>query len=188
MTGVLGEPAQLRLRIDGSELAALGQIANVIGIGSRLGEKPIGHLEDFYEMAVPGSQPQFLVEPDDAVAHIVERDAQDRLLLAEFGGALLDLLFQTLGGLGALGQQRIALDRVLPECFDRPTHCRDLVAARSRNQGFAAAAGDREHRAAQQVQTPHDIAADIEPDDQHRAYEAKHEQRADRAGAQSLNV
>ena len=188
MAGVLGKAAHLRLWIDRPELTPLGEKAYKIGIGSRLSYKPIRQVEDFREIAVPGSQPPLLVEPDDTVSHVVEGDAQYRLLLPELGGALLDLLFQTLRRLGALGQQRVAFDRVLTEHLDGAPHCGDLVAAGDRDCGFAAAAGDRKHRAAQQVQPADNIAADITPHNQDRSQEAERDEASDRLSTQSLDT
>ncbi len=82
--GVFGETAQLSLGIDLPELAALRQIADIVGIGPRLGEERIRQVEDLDEIAVPGRQPQLLVESDDTIGHIVEGDPQFRLALADF--------------------------------------------------------------------------------------------------------
>src|SRR5271169_6759875 len=53
--------AQLRFRIHRPELAALRQIADVVGIVSRLGQEPIRQVEDLDEVAVPGGEPQLLI-------------------------------------------------------------------------------------------------------------------------------
>ena len=58
------------------------RIAEVVGIARTLGEKRVGQVEQFLEIAVPG-QPQLGVEHRDAVAHVVEGDAQFGLTLAD---------------------------------------------------------------------------------------------------------
>ena len=107
---------------------------------------------------------------------------------AQLGGALLDLFLQAFRRRRALGQQRIAFDSVLAKHLDSTPHCSDLVAACDWNRNLAAAAGDRKHRSAHQVQTPHDVASDVEPDDQNRGDETECQQHANCRGAQSLNA
>jgi len=79
-TGILGVAAKLGLRVGRcAELAALRQISHEVGVGVWLDEERIRQVEDLDEIAVPGGQPQLLIEPGDTIAHIVESDAQDRL-------------------------------------------------------------------------------------------------------------
>ena len=79
----LGQPAHLRFDIDRAELAALGEMADKLGGGRPLGEKFVGQVEQLLEIAVPRGQPQFGIEHRDAVAHVVEGDAQLGLALAD---------------------------------------------------------------------------------------------------------
>jgi hypothetical protein len=44
----------------------------------------VGQVEDLLEIAVPGGEPQVRIEHGDAVAHVVEGDAQLGLALADF--------------------------------------------------------------------------------------------------------
>ena len=68
----------------GAILATFGEIADVVGEGPPLGEDSIGHVEDFLELAVPRHQARRFVEHGDAIAHVLEGDAQFLLALADF--------------------------------------------------------------------------------------------------------
>ena len=112
--------AHLRLKIGRAIFAAIGEIAEVLRKARPTAEEGVRQIEHLLKITVPRGKPQLLVEPGDTVGHIVESDTQHRLLLAELGGALLDLVLQTIGRLGALGQEGVAFDRVLAEHLDRP--------------------------------------------------------------------
>ena len=60
------------------------RIAEVIGVARALGQKRVGQVEQLLEIAVPGGQPQVVVEHRHAVGHVVEGDAQFGLALADF--------------------------------------------------------------------------------------------------------
>ena len=74
------------------------------------------------------------------------------------------------------------------EDLDGPPHGGDLVGSGNRHEGCAPAAGDLDHHAAQARQARHDIAPDIEPDDQQRTGEAQSGHREQHLPAQRLNL
>jgi hypothetical protein len=85
LSGSLLEPAKLLLRINTrSVLAAFGEIADIIGIGPPLGEDCVGHVEHLLELAVPRYQTGSVVEHGNAVAHVLEGDAEFFLALLDF--------------------------------------------------------------------------------------------------------
>ena len=171
--GILRIALQLGFRIRlGTELAAPAKIADIVGIVARLAEKRVRQVEDLLKISVPRGQPQVFVEHDDAVTHIIEGDAQFGLALRQFGGALVDQPLEPDRRLGAVGEQFVALDRVLAKDLDRPAHFGDLVVARRRHRRVATAGGNIEHRAAQAVQAADNVVADVAPDNHDRCYKA----------------
>jgi hypothetical protein len=70
-----GHPTHLRIDIGGPELAALGEIAGIIGIARTPLHEGIGEVEDLLEIQVPGRQPQPGIEHRDAIAHVIESHA-----------------------------------------------------------------------------------------------------------------
>jgi hypothetical protein len=141
LVGVLEAPAQFGFEV-GRVLAALGEIAEILDMARPLGEESIGQVEDCLEIAVPGNKARVSAEHDNAVAHIVEGDAQLGLTVAQFleqpgildrdhrlvskGGGQLDLL------------ARVGLDArpVNSEYADQ------LITARQRNAEHRAVASD----------------------------------------------
>ena len=165
--GSLGDALKLGLRIGArAEFATLGEIADIFRIGSRLGEERIRQIQNLLEIAVPRRQPQLLVEHRHAIAHILEGDPQFGLTLRQFVGALFDQPLQPRRRFGALGEQCIALDRMLAEHLDRPAHCGHFVGASGIDDQIAPAAGDHCHAAAEPSEPRDDVASDIEPHDQ----------------------
>src|SRR6516164_7200986 len=78
----LQAPRDLHLDVDATELAALGEGAQVIGVSRARRHKLVGHIEDLLEIAVPRDEVQLAVEHRHPVAHVVEGDAQFGLTLA----------------------------------------------------------------------------------------------------------
>ena len=66
-----------------AELAALHQQAHVVLKPWAAGEEGIRHVEQLLEVLVPGHEAELVVEHDDAVAHVVECDAQLVLAFAQ---------------------------------------------------------------------------------------------------------
>ena len=73
-SGIFDGAAQLRFEI-GRVLAAVGEIAEILGIARPPREEGVRQIEDLLEIAVPRGKARFGVEHGDAVAHIVEGDA-----------------------------------------------------------------------------------------------------------------
>ena len=107
--GIFDGSAQLRFEI-GRVLAAVSEIAEILGIARPLGEEGVRQIKHLLEIAVPRGKARRGIEHDDAVPHIVEGDAQLGLTLAELveearifdrdhrlvseGGGQLDLLLR----------------------------------------------------------------------------------------------
>jgi hypothetical protein len=68
----------------GAILATLGEIADVFRECLTPRDDIVGHVQDILELAVPCDQMLRFVEHRHAVAHILERDAQFLLALADF--------------------------------------------------------------------------------------------------------
>src|SRR6516162_7854480 len=109
----------------------------------------------------------------DRLGDLAERlQLLDRL--RQFGRALFDLTLELLGSLRLLRQQLVAFQGVPAKDLDRPSHRRDLVAALCCHGRVQASTCDRKHAIAQRGQAAHDAAADIQPHDERRAYDAQH--------------
>ena len=67
---------RLRFEISRDVLAAAGEIAEKLGEARPPCEEGVGQLEHLLEIAVPRGEPRLGIEHDDAVAHVVEGDAQ----------------------------------------------------------------------------------------------------------------
>ena len=79
----LGQTAHFGLDVDSAVFAMLREIPD-IGFEARpSANKGIRQVENALEVSVPGGEPELGVEHRDAVAHIVEGDAQFRLTLAD---------------------------------------------------------------------------------------------------------
>ena len=88
LTRLLDEPAYMLLRVGlGVVLTALGEVADVFGECLTPRDDTVGHVQDILELAVPRDQMLRFVEHCDAVAHVLEGDAEFRLTLREFIGA-----------------------------------------------------------------------------------------------------
>ena len=72
----------------GPILTALGEVADVFRECLTPRDDIVGHVQDILKLAVPRDQMLRFVEHGDAVAHVLERDAQFLLTLREFGGPL----------------------------------------------------------------------------------------------------
>jgi hypothetical protein len=79
---IFGVAPLFGLEIDRAELAALDEVADILGPARPPGQKRVGQVEQLLEIPVPGSKPQVCAEHRDAVAHIVEGDTQLGLSLA----------------------------------------------------------------------------------------------------------
>ena len=79
--------AQLRFEI-GRVLAAVSEIAEILGIARPPREEGVRQIEHLLEIAVPRGKPRCGVEHDDAIAHIVEGNAK-------LGLAVVQLLKQS---------------------------------------------------------------------------------------------
>src|ERR1700730_3569062 len=77
--GIFDGAAQLRFEI-GRVLAALREIAEILGIAGPPPEEAVRQIEHLLEIPVPRGKPRCGVEHDDAVAHVVE--GEDKLRLA----------------------------------------------------------------------------------------------------------
>ena len=122
----------------------------------------------------------------DRLGDVAER-AQLLDRLRQLGRPLLDLLLEPVGSLRPLGQQLVALQRVLAEDLDHPSHLGDLVAAGNIDRAVVGAGGNGKHAVAQPHQPAQEIAADVEPDDQDRTDQAQGRERQQDACAQPLN-
>ena len=80
--GVFDGAAQLRFEI-GRVLAAVSEIAEILGIARPPREEGVRQIEHLLEIAVPRGKARRGVEHDDAVAHIVKGDAQLGLAIAQ---------------------------------------------------------------------------------------------------------
>ena len=80
--GIFDGATQLRFEI-GRVLAAVGKIAEIVGKARPPREEGVGQFEHLLEIAVPRGKPRFGVKHDDAIAHIVEGDAQLGLAVAQ---------------------------------------------------------------------------------------------------------
>src|SRR6516162_8913010 len=74
--GLFDGAAQLRFEISRDVLAAAGEIAEKLGEARPPREEGVGQLEHLLKIAVPRGEPRLGIEHDDAVAHVVEGDAQ----------------------------------------------------------------------------------------------------------------
>ena len=102
--------------------------------------------------------------------------------------SLLDRVLEPVGCLGPLGEKMVALDRIAPEGLDRLAHCRDLVPADCRHGDFMGASGNVESCGTQSVEAAHDVAPDIQPDDEGRGGKAERHERRDGQRADPLHV
>ncbi len=75
--------AEFRRDALGAEFAALGEEVDVVGIARPLRQQRVGQIEDPLEIQVPRRKVLLAVEHRHTVAHIVERDAQLGLALAD---------------------------------------------------------------------------------------------------------
>ena len=85
--GIFDGAAQLRFEI-GRVLAAVSEIAEILGIARPPREEGVRQIEHLLEIAVPRGKPRCGVEHDDAIAHIVEGNAK-------LGLAVVQLLKQS---------------------------------------------------------------------------------------------
>ncbi len=117
-------------------------------------------------MPIPSNEFHLTIEYEHSVLHVFERDTHHFAAPLQFGGALLDDLFQLDGCVGAFREQLIQLHGVSPEYFDGSSHGADLVGPRHRNRAFSSARRNGQHRAAQTCEAGHDVAPDVEPGNQ----------------------
>ena len=75
-------PAQFGFQV-GRVLAALGEIAEIIGIARTLGEEGVGQIEDLLKIAVPCDKARVGAKHRNAIAHIIEGNAQFGLAIAQ---------------------------------------------------------------------------------------------------------
>src|SRR5262249_26315840 len=80
--GVFVGPAQFSLE-SGRVLASIGKIPEVLVKARPLREKRVGQLEYLLEIAIPRNKTRVGAEHRDAIAHVVEGDAQLRLAIAQ---------------------------------------------------------------------------------------------------------
>ena len=85
--GIFDGAAQLRFEI-GRVLAAVSEIAEILGKARPRREEGVRQIEQLLEIAVPRGKPRCGVEHDDAIAHIVEGNAK-------LGLAVVQLLKQS---------------------------------------------------------------------------------------------
>jgi hypothetical protein len=83
-------------------------------------------------------------------------------------------MLEPLRSLRPLRQQLVALQGVPAKDLDRPSHRRHLVVALCCRGRVQVSACDRKHGIAECGQAAHDVAADIQPHDERRAYDAQH--------------
>jgi hypothetical protein len=87
LTGLLGEPADLLFGLGPSAiLTPLGEVSDVFRKRLPPRDDVIGHVEDFLKLTVPCDEAVCIVEHGNAIAHVLERDAELVLPLREFGG------------------------------------------------------------------------------------------------------
>ena len=118
-SGVFDGAAQLRFEI-GRVLAAVSEIAEILGIARPLRQEGVRQIEHLLEIAVPRGEAHLGVEHDDAVAHIVEGDAQLGLALAQLveQSRILDRDHRL------IGEGRGQFDLLFRKSFDaRPVQC-----------------------------------------------------------------
>src|ERR1700730_2725202 len=111
--GIFEGAAQLRFEI-GRVLAAVSEIAEILGPARPPREEGVRQLEHLLEIAVPGGKPRLCVEHDDAIAHVVKGDAKLGLAVAQLveQPRVLDRAHRLIGEAG--GQ----LDLFVREGFD----------------------------------------------------------------------
>ena len=80
---LLEAAAQLRFDVVAAVFAAPGEKPYVVGIRKTFRQEGLGQIEDPLKIQVPCGKPQLRVEHCDPVAHIVERDTQLGLALAD---------------------------------------------------------------------------------------------------------
>jgi len=76
--------AQFPFDVVGTELTAFGKDADIVDIGRALCNPLVRQVQDRLEIAVPCDKARVGAEHDDAIAHIVEGDAQLGLAVAQF--------------------------------------------------------------------------------------------------------
>jgi hypothetical protein len=76
----------------GAELAALRQVLYILRVGAVRGHRPIRHIEDRLEPAVPGDQTGCRIEHGDPVSHVLRGLARQRRVA--FSSAVVDLASQ----------------------------------------------------------------------------------------------
>jgi hypothetical protein len=83
LVGMFKPCAEFCLNVVCAELATFCEETDVIGIAGPLLYEFIGQIEDALEVHVPSGKSQIGIEHSDTVAHVVERDAQFCLALAD---------------------------------------------------------------------------------------------------------
>ena len=156
-------------QLDGNRREVVDEIERVLDLvgdaGGELAER--GELLGLHQAVLRG--PQFLQR------------------LRQFGGALLDFLFEADRRLLLFRHELIEGDRIVAEYFDGARHFGDLIAATGGNHDVAPAADDGAHAARQGRQTRHHIAAHIKPSDQDRADQAERDDHTQSKPAKFLD-
>ena len=83
LVGRFEPSAEFRRDALDAEFAALGEVADVVGIARPPHQQRVGQFEDALEIQVPRGEPLVAVKHRDTVAHIVEGHAQLGLALAD---------------------------------------------------------------------------------------------------------
>ena len=139
--GIFDGATQLRFEI-GRVLAAVGKITEIVGKARPPREEGVGQFEHLLEIAVPRGKPRFGVKHDDAVAHIVEGDAQLGLALAQLveQPRILDRDHRLIGEAG--GQLDLLVREGLDARADKPKYADQCLLAQQRNAEQRAVADD----------------------------------------------
>src|SRR5262249_12741078 len=82
--GIVEAAAQLLFEIGRDVLAAVSEIAEIFGKARPIYQEGVRELKHLLEIAVPRGQARLCIEHDNAVAHVVEGDAQFGLALTQF--------------------------------------------------------------------------------------------------------
>src|SRR5262249_11476005 len=77
------QPTDLHFDIDRAVFATSDEVADKIADTRALGQQRIGQIENSLEIQVPRSEPQLAIKHRDTITHIVKRDAQFGLALAD---------------------------------------------------------------------------------------------------------
>src|SRR6516225_4018558 len=83
LVGVLDCTGRLCFKFGRTELASCGENTDILGIARSLCQKCVGEVDNPLEIEIPRGEPQLAVEHRYTVAHVVERDAQFGLALAD---------------------------------------------------------------------------------------------------------